>query len=167
MKNKIILYIASTLDGYIALKDNSIKWLDKYNNSGEDFGYKKFLNSIDAVIVGNTTQKQFPQKYEGKPTFVFSRVKKETDENITYVKGSVKDFFNNHKDLGNIWLVGGYDLIDQFLKEDLIDEFIIFIMPELLGDGISLFNKENKNLKLKLISTKTHGDCVELHYKRG
>lgn len=165
MESKIILYIAQSIDGYIATKDFSVSWLDKYQKKGNDYGYKKFFESIDTVIVGNTTQKQFPQKYEGKTTFVFSKSESGKDENITYVKGSVKEFMKKYKPKGNIWLLGGADIINQFLKEDLIDEMRIFIMPELLGAGIPLFKKRNGAKRFKLVSTKTDNNSVELYYK--
>ena len=63
MNNKIILYIATSLDGYIARKNGSVDWLDKYNNLEHDCGYKDFFDFIDTVFVGNTTQKQFPQAF--------------------------------------------------------------------------------------------------------
>ena len=165
-KPKIILYIATSLDGFIASKDLSVAWLDKYQKKDTDYGYKKFFNSIDGVVVGNTTQKQFPQNYERKPTFVFSRKKTEAKDNLTYVKGTVKNFMSKHSLKGNIWLLGGAEIIHQFLKEDLIDEFIIFVMPELLGEGVKLFKESTLKKKLKLINSKSYGEVIELHYKK-
>jgi len=126
MKSKIILYVATSLDGYIADKNGSVDWLDKYNNSGHDYGYKKFFDSVDTVIVGNTTQKQFPQKYDGKTCFVFSRSSKGRDDNITFVSCDVNEFMAEHKPQGKIWLVGGADLVGQFLESDLIDDIATF-----------------------------------------
>jgi len=166
MKPKIILYIAITLDGYIASQDYSVAWLHKYNNiKGQDYGYKKFFDSIDTVIVGNTTQKQFPQKYRGKPTFIFSKKEKENYKNLTYVNENPKDFMKKYAPKGNIWLLGGADIISQFMDEGLVDEYIIMVMPEFLGKGIPLFKGANKKNGLKLIGAKTHGEVVELHYK--
>jgi dihydrofolate reductase len=85
MSKKVVLYIATSLDGFIATKDLSVSWLDKFNNSGEDYGYTKFNDSVDTVIVGNTTLKQFPDSYPDKECFVFSRHDKGQKDNITYV----------------------------------------------------------------------------------
>lgn len=166
MKPNIILYIATSLDGFIASKDLSVKWLDKYNKKGTDYGYKEFFRGINTVIVGNTTQKQFPQNYEGKPTFVFSRKEKGVKKNITYVKGSAKDFMKKYKPKGNIWLLGGAEIINHFLKDNLVGEMRLTVMPELLGDGVRLFKKGNKEKMFKLIGKKSYGDVVELHYKK-
>ena len=163
---KGILYIAQSIDGFIARKNGSVDWLDAYFSKEMAKGHKTFFNKIDSVVVGNTTQKQFPQKYEGKPTFVFSKKRKGQDENITYVKGRVSTFIKNYKPKGNVWILGGSDIINQFLKEDLIDEMRIFTIPELLGKGIPLFKESNIQKKLKLITTKTYNDVVEIRYKK-
>jgi dihydrofolate reductase len=165
MKPKIILYIASSLDGFIARIDGSVDWLDKYSESGQDYGYREFFESVDTVIVGNKTQKKFPQKYGDKTCFVFSRSSEGTDGNITYVKGDVKEFMKKCKLQGRIWLVGGADLIDQFLKYGLIDEFIISMMPEILGSGIPLF-KTMDLTRLKLVKSTPYGNVMQVHYKK-
>jgi len=166
MKSKIILYIAVSVDGFIASKDLSVKWLDKYFNKKMGNSYKKFFKTISSVILGNTTHKQFPQKYEGKPTFVFSRKKKDRDENITYVKGSAKSFMKKYNPKGKVWLLGGAEIINHFLKDNLVNEMRIFIMPEILGDGVRLFKKKNKGKIFKLINKKSYGNVIELHYKK-
>ena len=166
MKSKIILYIAVSVDGFIASKDLSVKWLDKYFSKKMGNSYKKFFKTIGSVILGNTTHKQFPQKYEGKPTFVFSRKKKGKDENITYVQGSAKSFMKKYKPKGKVWLLGGAEVINHFLKDDLVDEMRIFVMPELLGDGVRLFKEGNKDKKFKFINKKSYGHVVELYYKK-
>ena len=163
---KVILYIAQSLDGYIARKNKSVDWLEKYFNKEMAKDYKTFFNKIDTVVVGNTTHKQFPQKYEGKPTFIFSRKQKGTDENLTYIKGNVNTFIKKYNPKGNVWVIGGSDIISQFLKEDLIDEMRIFTMPELSGNGIPLFKESNTQRKFKLITTITHGKVVEVRYKK-
>jgi len=166
MKSKIILYIATTIDGFIASKDFSVSWLDKYQKKGQDYGYKKFFSLIDTVVVGNTTQKQFPQKYEGKPCFVFSKKTKGKDENITYVKGTVKSFMKNSEPKGRIGVLGGANVINQFLKQNLVDEIRLFVMPEFLGDGIRLFQEGSPSKKFKFVSKKSYGEVVELQYKK-
>ncbi len=174
MSKNIILYIAASLDGFIARKDGSVDWLSPYEKGQEDYGYNDFYKKTGTVIMGNNTYKQvssfgeFP--YRGKDCFVFTRNKdKLKDENVTFVSKGAKDFISqlNLKDNKNIWLVGGASIVDEFLKSDLIDEFIITIIPILLGDGIQLFKGRSNEKKLKLIDVKTFDPgLVQLHYKR-
>jgi len=163
---KIILYIATSLDGFIARKNGSVDWLSEFNNTGEDFGYKKFLDSIGTVILGNTTYKEFKAPYENKKCFVFSRKNTGKKDNITYVNADVKEFVENLSDDENIWLVGGADIAKEFLKNNLIDEFIITVIPTLLGEGIPLFDEEIGEHQLKLLDTKSYDSgVVQLHYQ--
>jgi len=172
MPKNIILYIATSLDGFIARKDGSVDWLSPYEKGQEDYGYNEFFKKIGTVIMGNTTYKQvltfgeFP--YRGKDCFVFTRNKeKSKDENVTFVSKNAKDFISQLRENKNIWLVGGASIIDEFLKFDLIDEFIITIIPILLGEGIPLFRGRSNEKNLKLIDVKTFDQgLVQLHYER-
>ena len=122
--------------------------------------------------MGNTTYKQvltfgeFP--YRGKDCFVFTKNKEQRkDENVTFVSKNAKDFISQLSENKNIWLVGGASIIDEFLKFDLIDEFIITIIPILLGEGIPLFKGRSNEINLELIDVKTFDPgLVQLYYKR-
>ena len=174
MRKKIILYIATSLDGFIARKNGSVDWLSPYENGPEDYGYNEFYKKTGTVIMGNTTYKQvlsfgdFP--YKGKDCFVFTRNKDQPkDENVAFVTKSAKDFISqlNLRDNENVWLVGGASIIDEFLKFDLIDEFIITTIPILLGDGIPLFKGKLNEKRLKLVDVKSfNSGLVQLHYTR-
>ena len=160
--------MAISLDGFIARKDGSVDWLDKFNNSGEDYGYKKFYDSVDTVVMGGTTFEQFPEEYKGKNCYVFSRSKKGKKGNAVYVSGKPEEFLKTLKDKGskNIWLVGGADIANQFLKAGLINEFILSIIPTILGEGIRLFNDDNKELSLELKEMKSFDSgLVQISYK--
>jgi len=154
---KIILYIAQSLDGYVATKDGSVAWLDDYFS--KEFGTEKFIEEMDTVIQGNVTYEQFKSKYPGKNSYVFSSdADGRSEEGVTFVKGSVTDFIkgldeNTHK---NIWLVGGPNLITQFLNEGQIDEMGIFTMPVLLNEGKSLFQNIEVSSNLTLIGSKSY-----------
>ena len=163
---KIILYVATSLDGFIATKNGSVDWLTSFNNTGEDYGYKKFLDSVKTVILGNTTYKEFKAPYENKKCFVFSRKNTGKENNITYVNSTVKKFLEKLNDEeGNIWLVGGAEIIREFLTNNMIDEIIITIMPIVLGEGIPLFLKGCGEHKLKLANTKSYDlGVIQLHY---
>lgn len=168
MTKKIILYIAMSLDWFIAKKDGSIDWLDKFNNSIEDMGYNKFIKKIDIVIMGSKTYKQIlsfdcDYPYKKQKGYVFSNKITDKTENVTFVSWSIKKLVDELD--GNIWLVGGANLINQFIEYDLIDEFIIFTMPIFLGDGIRLFEKTNKTSDFTLTKTKSYKNgVIESHY---
>ena len=164
---KIILYLAISVDGFIARKNGSVDWLEKYNNTKEDYGYKEFLNSVKTIILGNTTFKEFGAPYENKKCFVFSRKNTGQKDNITYVNDYVENFVDGlSQEDGNIWLVGGANISKEFFKKKLIDEFIFTIIPIVLGEGISLFGEEFREHQLKLLNTKTFDSgVVQLHYQ--
>jgi dihydrofolate reductase len=171
MKRRIILYIATSSDGFIAGKDGSIKFLDKYNESGEDYGYKEFFSSIQSIIFGNNTYqqvgntKEFKEWYKNTPIFVFSKKLKGKKDNVTFVNEDVKEFAEKLE--GDVWMMGGASILDAFLKEDLIDEFIITIMPDKLGEGIPLFKEKDFEKQLKLIDTKKYSlGAIQKHYTR-
>ena len=170
---KIILYIASSLDGYIARENGSVDFLDAFNDSGDDYGYKEFYDSVGTIIMGGSTysefggSEKFKEYYKGKPIFVFSRKNSGKNETVTFVNEDVKEFVNKLDliDSKNIWMLGGASILDEFLKNDLVDELIITVMPVLLGKGISLFRKGHVDKKLKLLNVKTHAlDVVQMHY---
>ncbi|MFN8259238.1 MAG: dihydrofolate reductase family protein [Bacteroidales bacterium] len=168
---QIILYIAQSLDGMIALSDGSVEWLDQFQ--GEDYGYHQFLESVDIVVMGNKTYRQvlsfgieFP--YKDKEVYVFTNEKnKQNDEFSKYISdnhdGFIRDLRNWDK---NTWLVGGADIIDFFLKNKAIDELWLFTMPVILGRGIHLFKENRFENKLKLTYNKAYNSGVtESHYK--
>ncbi len=164
---KVILYIAKSLDGFIARSNGSVDWLDQFTT--EDYGYYKFYRPIKNILMGSTTYKQvltfgdFP--YKGKKSFVFSRASKGKDDNVTYFKGRAETLLKKLD--GKTWLVGGANIVNQFIKKNLIDEYIIFTMPIILGKGIRLFDDSNKELNLKLKSSKSYkSGVIEMHYKR-
>ena len=135
---KVILYIATSLNGFIAKTNGSVDWLENIPNpDDEDYGYRDFLNSIDTTIQGNNTYKQilnwgieFP--YIGKDNYVItsdnSLLK---DENVTYISSNQIEFIRNLKDSTgkNIWLIGGGKVNSLLLNNGLIDEIHQFMMP--------------------------------------
>lgn len=171
---KIILYIATSLDGYIARNNGAVDWLS--GNSADpniDSGFDEFYSSIDTVIMGRTTYEQVINElspdiwvYEGKKCYVATTGRYEFDNRAEYIPGDIIEFIQNiKKQQGkDIWLVGGGKLIDQFIKQNLIDKYVITIIPTILGDGIPLFLGQNPEIKLKLAETKTIDGMVELTY---
>ncbi len=148
MKNqrKLVLFIAQSLDGYIATKEDSLDWLFKVEGEGDN-GYTEFFETIDTILIGKRTydwimkheRGQFP--YQNKECYVFSRSPLDDADDVKFVNGDIVNFTNTlKKEEGkNIWIVGGGDLLHTFLKEKLVDELILTIAPTIIGEGIPLF----------------------------
>lgn len=164
---KIILFIASSLDGFIARESGDIDWLPKNTDSG----YNDFYKSIDTVIMGKKTYNQVltfgDYPYKDKKSYVFTRNNDLTkDENIQFVHDInkfVKEIVS--KSGTDIWLVGGTEIISEFVNLGFIDEIILSIIPVVLGKGIPLFKNIQKEIKVELVKTTDYGGLVELHYK--
>lgn len=165
----ISLYIATSLDGFIAKKDGSIDWLEdpKYEIEGEDYGYQEFFDSVDATIMGRSTYEQVlgfdvPFPYVDKRNFIFTH-----DKNYipTFGRGfsdGVEKFMrNHHKSNLKFWLIGGGKVNTSFLEHNAIDEIRITSVPCILGDGIPLFNKaiDANQFKLKRRKEYDNGMC--------
>jgi dihydrofolate reductase len=155
---RIKLYIACSLDGYIARKDGSIDWLTEYENNPEtDYGYSEFYASIGTVLMGRKTYEQVLDfrewPYGEKKTYVFTRQKEllRREKNVEFISENIVEFVRQLK--GNtdqdIWLVGGSELIKVFLKEDLVQDMIVFVVPIILGGGIPLFDHIGKEIRLR------------------
>lgn len=149
----IILYIATSLDGYIARENGDVDWLF----TDQDYGYSEFIRTVDTVLMGMKTYEQvltfeeFP--YKDKECFVFtSNPEANHDSNVTFINQDVQAFVERiKKGKGrDIWLVGGSQLIAEFVKLNLIDQYIISIHPVLLGNGIALFRSGFKQIDLVL-----------------
>lgn len=173
MKNqrKVVLFIAQSLDGYIATKEDSLDWLFKVEGKGDN-GYSEFFKTIDTILIGKRTydwimkheKGQFP--YQNKDCYVFSRSPLDDTNDVKFVNEDIVNFTHNLKKGSgeNIWIVGGGDLLHTFLKEKLVDELILTIAPTIIGEGIPLFKVGDYQLDLSLQRTRTFNQFVELHY---
>ncbi|MEH2402402.1 dihydrofolate reductase family protein [Nostoc sp.] len=171
---KVTLYIAASLDGYIARSDGGIDWLSILDTEGEDYGYAAFYESIDAIVLGSNTYEvglsfdEWP--YSGKKSFVFTQRHLQSDrEDVVFVSDTVKHVLANMEAQGleNIWLVGGGALINSFLQHSLIDEYIISTIPIMLGGGIHLFPPASAEEKLELIDSKQYPNgLLQSHYRQ-
>jgi len=174
IERKVILYIAMSLDGYIATENNELDWLSIVEIPNEDYGYEKFVKGVDTVIMGRKTYDKvlsygvnFPHK--GRKCYVISRARTGFDENVEYYSGNLKNLIEDLKNRegSNIFVDGGAEIVNELLRIDMIDEFIISIIPIFLGSGIRLFKDGRPNQRLKLKSTKefTSG-LVQLWYEK-
>lgn len=171
MARKVILYLAESLDGFIAEPDGSTAWLSQLAATEADDAYQRFYAGIDTVLMGRKTYQRalrlagsYP--YSDKESYVFSTTLHDTDDPTTVVAGNVPEFVRQLKAKKgkDIWLVGGADIFTDLLKADLIDQLIITIAPVLLGDGISLVASGISDVDLHLTQVEPLGQLTALHY---
>lgn len=146
--NKIILYIATSQDGFIADKNGGVDWLPhpKNDHDLEVVGYKKLMLRIDTILMGSKSFKQIigfgSWGWPDKHTYVFSTQAFDAPLScITITNDSPRKLIKKIKDRGSdkdIWLLGGAELVKSFAQDELIDEIILTIVPQTLGDGIPL-----------------------------
>ncbi|MBL7473219.1 dihydrofolate reductase family protein [Robertkochia sediminum] len=164
---KIVLYIAASIDGYIATKDHSVGWLEQLENpEGSDYGYQDFVNGVDTLLMGRKTYDiirgfDIPWPYEGQKTYVITRQEHlRTDTpNTEVLSGSLATVLPALKASSgekNIWLVGGGATMVSLLRHQAIDEIMLFTAPVLLGSGIPLFPESDLQYKLTLEEHKTY-----------
>ena len=171
---KIILYIATSLDGYIAREDHDISWLSIVENSEEDYGYTRFVEDIDTIIMGRKTYDKVNSfgiefQHKEKKCYVISRTKTGFDQNVEYYSGSLEDLIADlkNKDGRDIFVDGGAEIVNELLRINLIDELVISIVPILLGSGIRLFQDGRPEQRLKLLRSKEFvSGLVQMWYEK-
>lgn len=171
-----IIYIATSLDGFIAKKDGSIDWLTEIPNpEGNDFGFNDFIKNIDAIVIGRNTY-ELVLSFGGwpytKPVFVLSSTLQTVQERLVGKVEIINDnpetvvSLLNSRNYMNLYVDGG-KTIQRFLKHELIDEIIITRIPILLGGGIPLFAELTKEQKYKHVKTEIYNETlVKSHYKK-
>jgi len=174
-KRKIIVYIATSADGYIARPDGDFSWLDRPHPK-DNYGMDEFMNSVDAVLWGRKTYDIGVKFGAGKnlgmgpgvKNYVFSRKPpKRPPAGIEFVKEPVGEFAKRLRAQPgkNIWMMGGGEIIASFLDAGEIDEFSIHVIPIFIGEGIPLVQPKHRSIRLKLIATKAYPDgVVHLNY---
>jgi dihydrofolate reductase len=174
MSRKLILYIATSLDGYIAQPNDDLSFLSMVEQEGQDYGYADFVKTIDAVIVGRKTYEKvismgFDFPHADKDAYIITRTPRPNIGNVKFYTGDLKTLVEKLKSENgkNIFCDGGAEIVNELLKDNLIDEFIISVIPILLGNGTKLFKDGRPEQKLELVSASQFkkGLC-QLHYKR-
>ena len=171
-RRKFIFYGATSVDGFIARPDGSVDWLDRPRPKG-NYGISAFYRSIDTVVVGRKTYDVavkwgMPEVDPHKKVYVFSRtLKQAASAKLSMVSGDAQGFAERlRSEKGkDIWLMGGGELVASFLDCGQVDEFIIHVIPKMIGEGIPLVAPRHRDLALKLLgSTKFSDGVVRLHY---
>lgn len=172
---KVIVYIATSKDGYIADERESVDWLPQTleETGGQDYGYHEFYDSIDAIAIGRKTYEQIlgfgEWPYPGKTSYIFSRFPKETQNpDIQFVLDDIPGFIKTiqAKKIRKLWMVGGSELIEAFYNEGRINEFIVTVFPNVLNKGVPLKTLEKALKADKLINVKSidYGRGVSQEY---
>jgi len=170
-KRKIIYYVATSADGFIARPDGGVGWLDRPQLRG-GHGIDAFYRSVDTVLLGRKTfdvgRKLGQLSYPGKKNYVFSRrVRKRPVPGVEFVRDDVSEFAHRLRRAPgkDIWLVGGAILFGAFLDAAEVDELVIHVIPVLIGEGILLIAPRHRDVPLKLLGTRKYADGVlRLHY---
>ncbi len=178
MSRKLILYIAQSLDGYIAAPNDNLDFLNTVAQEGEDYGYANFISTVDTVLIGRRTYDwilkqigKYPNS-EDKKTYVITCQEKSSEGNVIFSNERLKSLvhwlkYAEEEQTGkDIFCDGGADLVNSLLQEDLIDEMIISVIPVFLGNSIKLFQDGRPFRKLELMSSKSYeSGLLQVHYK--
>ena len=173
--SKLILYIASSLDGYIAAPGDDLKFLHLVQREGEDYGYSGFYETVDTVIIGRKTfdwvlKEIGSSPHPDKTTYVITHQDKPAVGNTIFYTGDLKDLVLSlkSKEGRNIYCDGGAEIVNELLKSKLIDELVISVIPVLLGQGTRLFKDGRPEQNLVLLKSRQFDTgLVQLHYKCG
>jgi dihydrofolate reductase len=168
---RIIAYLATSADGFIARPDGDVAWLDRPRPK-DFYGMPTFLRSVDTVIMGRETyeigQRLGSALVEGKRNIVLSRTLPSFGiPGATVENADPLDLANRlREEKGkNVWLMGGADVFGSFLSAGALDELIIHVVPVLIGTGIPLLDATPRQVELKLRTTRRFADgVVKLHY---
>lgn len=173
---KVILFIAMSLDGYIADQDGSVHWLTGQDpNADSDDSYATFEKTIDTVIMGWKTYHQIttelsPEQwvYDRLKSYVITHRECPPFANITFLSTDPCTLVDElkQKEGKDIWICGGADLVRQLIEKDKIDRYHISVIPTLLGDGIPLFSSQNHQIRLRLLKAQSVNGIMEMVYEK-
>lgn len=173
---EITLFIAMSLDGYIADSQGGVGWLEGQETAGEEVDPdSEFIQDIDTVIMGWRTYHQIATElspnewpYKDLTSYVITHNRRESSEKIRFTDTNPADLLKELRveDGKGIWIGGGSILVQQLVAENLIDRYYITIVPTLLGSGVRLFEHETREIKLRLIESKSYHGMTDLIYIR-
>ena len=175
---KVVLFIAVSVDGYIADKNGNVGWLNGQNEEVENEDtYSEFIKDIDTVIMGWNTYHQVVTElspgqwpYTDLTSYVITHRQGEDSgsEDICFVSERPGALLRRLKEEPgkDIWICGGADVVRQLMEEELIDLFYLSVIPTLLGSGTRLFGSLDFELKLKLVRVYSYNGITEMVYKK-
>ncbi|MGB8021867.1 MAG: dihydrofolate reductase family protein [Candidatus Nanopelagicales bacterium] len=157
---RLSVFIASSIDGYIATPDGGLEWLEGAARADEDYGYDGFLASVDGLAMGRGTYEHIahidPLPFGGRPVFVFTHRPVAARDGVVTWDRSPQEAARAWADLGltRVYVDGG-QLISAFLAEGLIDDMVLMTAPVVLGQGRPLFHPFARTFGLKLDGVQT------------
>lgn len=173
---KISLFIAMSLDGYIAKPNDDLSFLKLVEKEGEDHGYAEFTSQIDTIIIGRKTYDHVVREigaahYDNgeRDVYVITRTARPQEGRTVFYTGDLPGLIAQLRSQSgkNIYCDGGAEVIDQLLRYDLIDDLVISVIPVLLGSGTRLFKEDRPEQLLEFIKAKTFDTgSAQLHYRR-
>lgn len=170
---KLHLYIAMSLDGFIARPDGDLDWLSIVHRNDEDYGYHAFVKGTDTVIMGRKTYDKvlsfgIDYPHQDKTSYIITRQTRPSEGNVHFYNGSLKELVEKLKSQEgkDIYCDGGAEIVTELRKNGLIDVYTISIIPVLLGDGLRLFPDGFAEQRLKLIKSKSfESGLVQVSYE--
>lgn len=173
MERKLVLYIAMSLDGYIAAENDDLTFLAAVEQEGEDYGYGEFMKTIDTIVLGRKTYDKvismgYPYPANGEKVYVITRSERPSVDSVEFYSGDLSELVASLKQqLGkNIFCDGGAEIVNELLKAGLFDEITISVIPVLLGGGVRLFKEGFATQNLTLVSSQSFPKgLVQLHYR--
>ena len=173
---KVSLFIAMSLDGYIADSKGGVSWLTGQGDDGENIdSYSEFVKDIDTILMGRNTYHQLITElspdvwvYDDFITYVITHEENVSSDKIIFANENPGDLIKKLKEQGGkgIWVCGGADIVQQLVNENLIDIYYITVIPTILGSGIRLFENGKNEIKLKLLHTQNYNGMIDLIYTR-
>jgi dihydrofolate reductase len=173
---KLSIFIATSLDGYIAKPNDDLSFLKIVEKEGEDYGYAEFTANIDTIILGRRTYDYVLKEigsshYDNgeRDVYVITRTERPKMGRTTFYTGNLADLVKQLKSKNgkNIYCDGGAEIINELLQQDLIDEFTISVIPILVGNGTKLFKDNRPEHQIELVSAKSFDTgLTQLYYKR-
>lgn len=168
---KISIYIAMSIDGYIAKEDGDVDWLQQGCIPGEDYGYPKFMATVDALVMGRNTYEKVltfePWPYKGKRVIVLSKTLTSVKNDAELYKGNIRQLVEKlyDEEIKHVYIDGGMTAC-QFLNEKIVDQMTLSVSPIILGAGIPLFSHIDTEVDCRLTSSQSYScGLVQLAYE--
>lgn len=173
---KIVLYLAMSVDGYIADEQGDVNWLEGDGSQPDAPGsYPTFYDTVDTIVMGWTTYHQIVMElspdswpYQDRPCYVVTHRQKPDRDGIQFWNGDLTTLVDKLKkeQEGVIWICGGASVAGQLLKEGRIDRLWLSVIPTMLGKGVRLFPDMEQEFPLKLVGTEQYNGIVDLVYEK-
>lgn len=173
---KLIVFISMSLDGFLATKDDDLSWLSRVQKEGEDYGYEAFNQTVDTYIVGRKTYDTVLKITGGSfppaarhTCYVITRETRKNENGVLFYQGDLSELIQSlkQKEGKNIYCDGGGQIIKLLMEKNLIDEYIISVIPIILGDGKRLFLGETPEIQLEALPSKQFDSgLIQLRYQR-